>query len=55
MLTTEYRWLQNVALLLIGDGLRSKELLDAPVAVKATESTRLGTAVRQRPLVMNSH
>ena len=45
----------KVVLLLVSDGLRPQEFFDAPVAVEATKTTRLGSSVRQRPFVVNSH
>jgi len=42
-------------LLLIRNRLHTQKLVDTPLAIEATESTGLGSTVRQCPLVMHSH
>jgi hypothetical protein len=42
-------------LLFVRNSLEAQELLNAPVAIEAAESTRLCTAMRQSPLIVHGH
>lgn len=43
------------SLFLVRDRLCSKELFDTPIAIEATKSTCLSSAMWERPFVMDCH
>ena len=45
----------KLLLLLVGNSLHPQELLDTPVTIETTKSTRLRTTMRQGPFIMHRH